>query len=236
MCVPRRWTTDKDVDDVASVRILVMLLSRGTALALLLLLTPLGAAGQTRTPTWPKPDLFWYHRNISGSDVWLQVDALHGVREPLFDHQRLATELSLETGVEFSRTALPFTDPAMQFVVKYDGSNAYIQEGAMAIEFIFGGYHWRCDLQIKWNWNLVPPTDYECASRRPVVTGQTQAAPAPPRASPDGKWEAYIQNHNVVVRPAGASTTPTILSTDGTERSAWHHGSLRWSADSKTLT
>ncbi|MEX2285317.1 MAG: hypothetical protein WEE89_22720 [Gemmatimonadota bacterium] len=216
------------------------MLMKSRWLALLVALLPAPAAGQENTPVWAKPDLFWYYKNVSGNNVWLKVDALHGVKEPLFDHQRLAIELTIRTGTEYTPTTLPFFDPAMQFVVKYDGSNAYIQEGAMAIEFILGTNHWRCDLQIKWNWNLVPPTDYECQPRRAVVPGQTRPAgtTAPtPRVSPDGKWEAVIENHNVVVRPTGGAATNAIaLSTDGSARDAYHHGSLRWSPDSKTLT
>jgi hypothetical protein len=127
----------------------------------------------------------------------------------------------------------------MQFVVKYDGSNAYIQEGAMAIEFILGNNHWRCDLQIKWNWNLVPPTDYECLPRRAVVPGRTSttSVTSAPKVSPNGKWEAFVESNNVAVRSIGGTPVMTItLSKDGMPNDAYHHGSLKWSADSSTLT
>jgi hypothetical protein len=206
---------------------------------LLLTMLPLGASAQHSTPVWARPDLFWYYKNISGSPVFLKVDVLHGVKEPLFDHQRLAIELTLRTGNEYTPTTLPFADPALQFVVKYDGSNAYIQVGAMAIEFVLGSTQWRCDLQIKWNWNLVPPTDYECLPRRPVQPGQSLPvnAAALPRVSPNGKWEAFIENGNVAIRPVGESSArPTLLSSDGSAAIAYQPGSLRWSADSRTLS
>ena len=212
---------------------------RSLRFLLLLLGLPLSVLAQENTPVWARPDLFWYYKIVGGSPVWLKVDALHGVKEPLFDHQRLAVEMTIRSGNEYTPTTLPFTDPAMQFVVKYDGSNAYIQEGAMAIEFILGNNHWRCDLQIKWNWNLVPPTDYECLPRRAVVPGRTSPASAitTPKVSPDGKWEAFIQNDNVTIRSIGKTPVMTItLSRDGTPSDAYHHGSLRWSADSSTLT
>jgi hypothetical protein len=110
----------------------------------------------------------------------------------------------------------------------------------MAVEFIHGGHHWRCDLQIKWDWNRVPPTDYECLSRRPVAGTTTSVAPstdAAPRVSADGRWEALVQNHNVAVRPTGTAESKAILlTTDGSATNAYQAGSLRWSADSKTLT
>ena len=186
---------------------------------------------------WTKPDRFWFRKTVQGGHVWLGVDAAFGVKEPLFDHQRLAIELGIRTGGEYTPLELPLADPAARFVVKYDGSNAYVQEGAMAIEFILGGSHWRCDLQIKWNWNLVPPTDYECLSRRPVNPGVSDQPleVIVSKRSPDGAWEALVEGHNVVVRPAGGGPAQK-LTTDGTAAFAYQLGSITWAADSKGLT
>jgi hypothetical protein len=208
-------------------------------LAVLVMLAPL--EGQSLPAVsdlvWTKPDRFWFRKTLPGGQLWLNVDAAHGAKEPLFDHQRLAIELGIRTGNEYTPLDLPLADPAAQFVVKYDGSNAYIQEGAMAIEFILGGMHWRCDLQIKWNWNLVPPTDYECLSRRPVVPGVSDVvtAAASTRTSPDGRWEALVQSGNVMVRPAGGGAARSV-STDGTAVFGYQTGSLLWSGDSRTLS
>ena len=110
----------------------------------------------------------------------------------------------------------------------------------MAIEFIHGGNVWRCDLQIKWDWNRVPPTDYECLPRRPAPpqpAPSTQPTGTTPVISPDGRWEAFVHLHNVAVRPAGdAVATPTPLSTDGSLTDAYQPGSIRWSEDSLSLT
>jgi hypothetical protein len=191
-------------------------------------------------PVWPKPDLFWFQKPVDGGIVWLKVDAEHGVKEPLFDHQRLAVELNLRTGHEYTPLALPFSDPSAAFVVKYDGSNAYIQEGAMAIEFLLDGQRWRCDLQIKWDWNRVPPTDYECLPRGPApAPGASRDGPArtDARRSPDGRWDAFTHEYNVVVRSVASPDAPIRrLSSDGTPIAAYHAGSLRWSADSTSLT
>lgn len=185
---------------------------------------------------WTKPDRFWFRKAVQGGHLWLGVDAAFGVKEPLFDHQRLAIELGIRTGYEYTPLGLPLADPAAQFVVKYDGSNAYIQEGAMAIEFILDGSHWRCELQIKWNWNLVPPTDYECGSRRTVNPGVSDRPIVAPSAmrSPDGNWDALIEAHNVVIRPAGGGSTRK-LSTDGTAAFAYQIGSITWAPDSKSV-
>jgi hypothetical protein len=211
----------------------------GWILCTLLAALPVAAPAQVTPPVWPKPDVFWYRKTVPGGNLWLKVDLAHGAKEPLFDHQRLAIELTLRTGDEYTPLTLPFDDPAMQFVVKYDGSNSYIQQGAMAIEFIYGSNLWRCDLQIKWNWNLVPPTDYECLSRRPVTAAQVSTpltSSVTARVSPDGRWEAFIENHNVAVRQAGGTGAPIVLTKDGTEANAYQGGSILWSADSKSLS
>ena len=189
---------------------------------------------QISTPlVWAKPDLFWFRKAVEGGNLWLKVDAQHGVKEPLFDHQRLAIELSLRTGTEYTPLTLPFADPAAQFVVKYDGSNAYIQEGAMAVEFVHGGQQWRCDLQIKWDWNRVPPTDYECLPRRPAPSGEVTQPPQATRPSPDRRWEALVQDHNIAIRPLTGGAA-TLLTRDGSPADAYQLGSIQWSADSQT--
>jgi hypothetical protein len=202
-----------------------------------LALVQAGAAVEPSPLTWAKPDHFWYRTSVTGGNLWLTVDALHGVKEPLFDHQRLAIELNLRSGYEFTPLTLPFADPATEFVVKYDGSNAYIQEGAMAIEFILDGSLWRCELQIKWDWNKVPPTDYECLPRRPMQPGsRPRPATGAPVASPDGRSEAVVLNHNVAVRAAGGTGDAKPLSADGTAALPYDPGSIRWSRDGKTLS
>ena len=188
--------------------------------------------------TWAKADNFWYRRAAGDGHVWINVDARHGAKTPLFDHQRLAIELNLRTGSDFTPSTLPFADPASRFVVKYDGSNAYIQEGAMAIEFVLDRQYWRCELQIKWDWNKVPPTDYECLPRRPApaappMPAQTGTA-AHPLRSPDGAHEAFVEKHNVYVRTA-AGGEARALTADGTDGDAYDPGSLQWSPDSRSL-
>jgi hypothetical protein len=192
-------------------------------------------AQETTAPVWAKPDHFWFRKAVAGGHVWLTVDAVHGVKEPLFDHQRLAIQLGVRDAGEFAPLALPFADPAAAFVVRYNGSNAYIQEGALAIEFNLNDQFWRCDLQIKWNWNLVPPTDYECLPRRAATPAASVPAAPAAVASPDNAWEAFIQNHNVAIRRAGGGDV-RVLSTDGTADDAYQLGSIQWAKDSSSLT
>jgi hypothetical protein len=125
--------------------------------------------------TWSKPDHCWFRKAVPGGNLWLTVDAVHGAKEPLFDHGRLAIEINARTGFEFTALTLPFSDPDADFVVRYDGSNAYIERGAMVIEFTLADRRWHCELQAEWDWNRVPPSDYECAGREPTAADRTAA-------------------------------------------------------------
>ncbi len=53
-------------------------------------------------------------------------------------------------------------------------------------------------------------------------------------ASPDGRWEAYIQNYNIYLRPAGTQEGEP-LSYDGSEGNFYTLRSVAWSPDSRKL-
>jgi dipeptidyl aminopeptidase/acylaminoacyl peptidase len=52
--------------------------------------------------------------------------------------------------------------------------------------------------------------------------------------SPDGKWMAFIDNHNVAIRPFGGDKR-TALSTDGSEGNYYDGASIVWSPDSTRI-
>ncbi len=66
--------------------------------------------------------------------------------------------------------------------------------------------------------------------------GAPNQAPPPPTVcgSFDGKWEAFIQNYNVFIRPTG-SNEATPLSYDGSEGNYYTLRSVAWSPDSKKI-
>lgn len=209
-----------------------MRMTAGLLVCAILAPSPLAARAQATTePVWAAPDHFWFRATVPGGYEWWHVDALHGIRERLFDHRRLAIEVNQKVEREYTPLTLPFADPAVHFVVSYDGSNAFTQEGALAIAFTIGDGHWRCELQGEWDWGRTPPSDYYCDPQEdePVPT-------APPAAvrSPNGKWDAFVQNGNVEVRPAGGGAA-TTLSKDGTSAFGYQPGSIQWSKDSRTL-
>ena len=100
----------------------------------------------------------------------------------------------------------------------------------------------------QWRWTCTL-ADYRCAksersSAEPPpgalrgvsgpVRGPHVATSDEPRRSPDGAYEAVIQNYNLAVRKVGAKTL-TVLSTDGSEGNAYTLASLQWSPDSQKI-
>ena len=191
-----------------------------------------GARAQDATrPVWTTPDRFWFRVSVAGGNEWWGVDARNGVRERLFDHRRLAVELSAQSKRDLTALALPFVEPGVAFVVKYDGVQAALEDG-LAIEFMLSGDRWRCELNGEWDWGRTPPSDYYCSvleeSPRFIRVPRAQSS------SPDDKWEAFIRNDNVGIRQSTGAIQ--MLSTDGSPAAPYHIGSVRWSVDSRTLS
>lgn len=199
--------------------------------AILLCATALSAKAQP-APVWAKPDLFWYRKTTAAGFVYTQVDLKSGSQSPLFDHGRLAAELSAKSEMSFRAATLPFDGPDAHFVVRFDGGNT-MNASTMALEFMLRGELWHCEMQAEWDWGKA--TDYDCASRGAYDRVEEPLSDVAPRVSPDGKWEALVVNNNVVLRRAGSAAT-TVLSKDGTAAFSYYAGSLSWSDDSKTVS
>ena len=144
-----------------------------------------------------------------------------------FDHEKVAAGLGRATATKVDAARLPFD------VIALD-------DRAGKLRFKAGDTVWKCDL-----------STYEC------TRGAAADAPAEPPAapssrrrgfqggrgregrlfgengrSPDGKWTAFVKDHDVYLRAEGAAE-PVRLSLDGKEGRAY--GRLSWSPDSRTL-
>jgi dipeptidyl aminopeptidase/acylaminoacyl peptidase len=192
------------------------------------------------TPHWMADDTrFWYRKTLKGGGKeFVLVHCETGKKEPAFDHQKLAAALSKAASTEYKAERLPFDEIAFS----NDGK---------AMQFDAAGKTWKCDLGT-----------YECtavgaASKRPIgkqpeptddgdpdspeVTELQPPAKQPKgfqfdrreATSPDGKWVAFIKDHNVFLRPTEAGADAVQLSKTGVEGNAF--GMLWWSADSKAV-
>jgi dipeptidyl aminopeptidase/acylaminoacyl peptidase len=167
---------------------------------------------------------FYYRKSVQGGHQFVMVDAATLQKRPAFDHARLATTLSRNTGKTYTATTLPF-------------STFTFSDDEKSIEVTVEQDRWRCTL-----------ADYTCRTSNPSapapgnlrgVNGPVRESPneqqnAKPRLSPDGKWEAIVLNYNVAVRPAAGGQV-TRLSTDGSEADYYELNSVQWSPDSTKL-
>ena len=149
--------------------------------------SPLIAGGPV-APNWINDsDRFWYRNNTGAGHQFTFVDPVANVKRPLFDHYRLAAALSMAADTSFVPEKLPFED--FEFM---DGDETRIEFEATAKRF-------ECDLGA-----------YMCQ------VGDTLPDDTPFVQSPDERWEAFVTDHNLFVRPVGGGDT-IQLTTDGEE-------------------
>jgi dipeptidyl aminopeptidase/acylaminoacyl peptidase len=191
------------------------------------------AAGPVAEPaTWIEgSSRFWYRRAIAGGNEFVVVDAATTRKAPAFDHARLASALSVATGQPYTAQTLP----AARLAYTKDHHS---------LEVTVEATPWSCDL-----------TGYTCRKIEPQgddlesgLPRDCQTLPADtPLPSPDGRWEAVVQNFNVAIRPTPAvraakmpSPGPaagalTWLSADGSDGNCYQRPTLAWSPDSTRL-
>jgi putative intracellular protease/amidase len=179
-------------------------------------------------------DRFWYRKSVAGGNVFMVMDAGTLQKAPAFDHEQLAKALGGK---------LLFTE--FTFVEDH------------AIQFAMEGSNWRCDLSeytckktgaVEGGFGRggrppedESPVEFENDVEDGMVSSQAgqraqgaEGVEARIRNSPDGKWEALIQNFNVFVRAKG-KTEAVALSWDGSEGNAYTFQSMTWSPDSKKI-
>lgn len=198
-------------------------------------------------PNWfHKDSRFWYRNDLrGGAREFILVDAEKGTRMPAFDHARLAASLAKASAIECKADRLPID--AIEFV----------DEGK-AVRFGAANQTWQVDLktyectkaapksaaiETKHRQALAQIVEATVAVDESTLSPQEGAAaaakPAPPAGemrnptrSPDGKWTAFLREHNVYVR-SEADGKEKVLTQDG--KAAHDYGRLEWAPDSKGL-
>jgi len=179
--------------------------------------------GDYIAPQWmPDGTRFWYRVTTPRGPEFMLVDPEHLRRAPLFDNALLASALSQAADTSFDPTTLPFT------------TFRFANNGRDEQRIVFQAHakQFTCDI-----------VRYACTA------GDTVPSPVPYVRSPDGKWEAFIRDHNVYVRAAG-STDSTALTTDGAALDGYGEAAerptqiihptperptLQWSPDSRRI-
>ena len=202
------------------------------------------------TPHWfQDDDRLWYRNDLKGgTKEFILVDAEKGDRKPAFDHTRLAAALSKAAGKEFKGEELPFSE--IEFL-----------NNCKTVRFQATDKTWECKLDSYECTAVTNSAPTSGLNRRPadpaIETAQStstrwlspagETTPAPqekenqparrPRRddgikSPDGKWTAFTQDHNVFIRSEG-DQQEFAMSQDGVEGNAY--GRLTWAPDSQAL-
>jgi dipeptidyl aminopeptidase/acylaminoacyl peptidase len=212
------------------------------------------------TPHWfGNNTRFWYRNDLrGGTREFVTVDVERGRREPAFDHARLAAALSKAAGADYKPDRLPFD--SIEFVNEARAIRFPVGDTAWTCD-LAGYVCSRTDAKPPAESPDKPPKDTPPApddedeldgfqspwfdgtgtdaeqfapqqrrTSQGAGRGRPEAPPSP--RSPDGKWTAFIKEHNVYVRPADGGEE-IRLSQDGKEGLAY--SMLRWSPDSKTL-
>lgn len=139
---------------------------------------------------------FWYRHDTRNGREFRLVDAARNTFRPAFDHARLATALAKASGKPVEAMNLPFRD------------FSFINDGK-AIRFTISDSEWTCDL-----------ATYACSATK------KEEPPVSELPSPNGKWIAFVRDHNIFVRAvSGDKTAPgseeIALSRDGCENYAY---------------
>jgi dipeptidyl-peptidase 4 len=128
-----------------------------------------------------KSDRFWYRRTTpKGTEItseFVVVDAAKDTSAPAFDHPRLAEALARAAKQHVAATNLPFEE--FEFI-----------EDGKAIRFEMENTRWTCNLE-----------RYECKK------GESTSAREYESVSPDGRWAAYVRDHNLFLRDTSTGTT-----------------------------
>lgn len=177
----------------------------------------------TRDVAWPAHwtadgSHFFYRKTVEGGFAFETVDRRTLAKSAAFDQAKVARALGAALGHPVAPLRLPFT------TFDYDA------EGS-AIRFQLDETTWSCALD-----------GHACAvvadPRRPrgfgVVRDLSVPADNRPALSPDGKWEALVEDHQLVLRKPGGTDT-VRLSSDGSAGDFYDPETLVWSPDSRHI-
>jgi len=161
-----------------------------------------------------------YRKTVEGGFAFIEIDARTQRRRAPFDAEKLAVALSDATKQSYQPLRLPFE------TFEYADENR-------AITVTIADERWTCSI-VNYACHQAEPAD----ASRPRAFGVVRDLEAPadnrPRKSPDGKWEALVEDDNVIVRAVG-SADAIALSTDGTPGDFYDPETLAWSPDSTRL-
>ena len=178
-------------------------------------------------PQWSEDNShFWYRNDLpKGEREFIFVDVEKGERRLAFNHKKLAESLSSITKAKTVSSNLPID--RLNFDVKKE--ELYFQ--AM-------GRTYKCDLN-NYNISEIDKSQFPGQSKglerdktNKQKEEQTDSFRPSREVSPDGKWRAFIRDHNIFIRATG-SEEEIQLSKDGKEGNSYQ--TPYWATNSKNL-
>jgi dipeptidyl-peptidase-4 len=136
---------------------------------------------------------FWYRVRTPRGEEFYLVDPIANTRRPVFENERLAAAMSLAAKTAFDSHKLGF-------------STFDFEDGERSIIFKTEKLKFKCNIS---------RTTYKCTS--------TDLEPESIAyiTSPDKKWQAFVKDFNLFIRPNGGGV-PVQLTSDGIE--LWGYG------------
>ena len=152
--------------------------------------------GVPESVTWiARTNRFVYRRSVSGGHEFVLVDAASGEKRAPFDHARLASALSRRPAVRGRHRRCRSTRSVSSIRNERSSFSSTRRAGRAC-----------------WPTIAARKTTGRPRIRPGVLRGVNGPVRGPhvapsdaPRPSPDGKWEALINNYNLAVRRPGAS-------------------------------
>src|SRR6185295_4598789 len=188
--------------------------------------------GDVQSPTFVAGNKLVYKRSVkgpAGAGEFVLVDIATTTKSSPFDHAKLATALSSVAGVTYTALTLPFNTytyvddmKAIQFVLGAAGGG---RAGGGGGGGRAGGGpttppppSYKCTLTDYTCTRLNAPSDNAAPQAQGAGQGRNGGgraggqgananAETPTFQSPDGKYEAFIQNHNIFLRPLATAAT-----------------------------
>ena len=171
----------------------------------------------------------WYRIEIApGSYEFVIADVTKEARDLAFDHGGLAKQLAEATKMDVNSQRLPF-----QRLTIVDGENA--------VEFSALSGVWKYDRGTE---ELTRLRDAEPStqdrdnrnSKNRQESGSRLRSTSVGQTSPNGKWIAYENGHNLHLRDLNAPDAEEFdLTTNGSSEDSYNNSHISWSPDSKSL-
>ena len=160
---------------------------------------------------------FWYVRQAPEGRSYVLMDAEKGKKTDLFSHQRLATALAAALRREVKPESLYLERLA-------------VNSRMDTLRFVYGGRCWTYATRKN---RLTDEGSLPAPGRQRHWMEVDDEKTADPAVSPDGRYVAYIKNHNIYVKEQ-ATGRERQLSLDGAPGN-YYSAYIRWSPDSKKV-